>query len=83
MNSFTTNKLNIIKNPIFKNNVFDVETNQIVKNIRLKKTNKCGKKLTPLIWQYYRDRHKKNVNEIINLYKRENLIIAYSTNSIN
>lgn len=83
MDSFTSNKLAQIKNPIFKNNIFDVETNQIVKNIRLKKTSKYGKILTPLVWEYFRDRGKTNVNNIINLYKRENLIINYSINVLN
>lgn len=78
MDSFTTNKLIKINNPIFKNNILDAETNKIVKKIRLKKMSNCGKILTPLIWEYFRDRAKTNVNNIINLHKRENLIIIYS-----
>lgn len=78
MDSFTSQKLNQIKNPIFLKNVFDTQTKKIVKNVRLKKINSYGKNSTPLVWEYYKNRAKINVNDIIQLYQRENLIITYS-----
>ena len=74
-NKFTNKKLFLIKNPTFKNNVFDTEICMIVKTIYLKNINNCKK---CLLWSYYRDRSCKNVNEIINKYERSNIIVNYS-----
>jgi oligoribonuclease NrnB/cAMP/cGMP phosphodiesterase (DHH superfamily) len=73
LDNFTRNKLSFIKNNNFKKNIFDLEEKKIVKNIFMKNI-----KNKILLWTYYRDRNKTDVNEIINKYKRENLIINYS-----
>lgn len=70
-----------IKNPIFKNNVVDLEAipcPQIVSSVRLVKSSKLGRRLTPMVWEYYKNRGNLDVNEIIKQYRRENLIINYS-----
>ncbi len=73
-------KLSEIKNHTFKNNVFDVGAKQIVSSVRLVKTSKLGRTLTPMIWEYYKNRGNLDVNQVIKEYKRENLIIHYSLN---
>lgn len=75
LDNFTRNKLLLIKNENFKKNIFDLEKKKIVKKIFMKNI-----KNKILLWTYYRDRNKTDVNEIINKYKRENLIINYSIN---
>ena len=74
-NKFTNQKLFLIKNLTFKNNVFDMSASMIVKTIYLKSINNCK---LQLLWSYYRDRSCKNVNEIIEKYERSNIIINYS-----
>jgi hypothetical protein len=74
-NKFTNEKLSNIKNSVYKKNVFDLYSNMIVNTIFLKGFDN-NKRI--LIWTYYRDRQKKDVNKIIEKYKRENLIINYS-----
>ena len=81
LDSYTNNLINNIKNPIFKNNVIDLEVKKIVSSIYLKKKSKLGKNIETMIWQYYRHRGKQDVNEIIYKYQRDNLIINYSTDS--
>jgi hypothetical protein len=74
-NKFTNEKLSKIRNVTFKNNVFDLSFNMIVKSVYLKSMNNYKK---ILIWSYFRDRGNKNVNDIIHKYKRSNLIVNYS-----
>ena len=69
-----------IKNTIFKNNIIDVENKLIVSSIRLIKTSKLGRKVTPMVWEYYKNRGNLDVNQIIKKYGRNNLIINYSIN---
>lgn len=71
-------KMNGIKNITFKNNIFDIEEKKIVSSVRLIKTSKSGRKLTPLIWEYYKNRSNLDINQIIKQYGRDNLIINYS-----
>jgi hypothetical protein len=73
LDNFTKNKLLLIKNDNFKDNIFDIRTKKIVSSIYLKNI-----KNKILLWTYYRDRGKKNVDEILNLYNNEDLIINYS-----
>ena len=85
---WTKNKIIQIRNPVFKNNVVDLGeydkdknaymNQRIVSSIRLLKFNKLGKKNTPLVWEYYKNRGNLDVNVIIKKYQRENLIINYS-----
>ncbi len=85
---WTKNKIIQIRNPVFKNNVVDLGeydkdknaymNQRIVSSIRLLKFNKLGKKNTPLVWEYYKNRGNLDVNDIIKKYQRENLIINYS-----
>lgn len=75
--SYTLNKMGAIKNPIFKANVFDIEAKKIVSSVRLIKTTISGAKVTPIIWQYYRNRGNMNVNTIISKYGRHQLLITY------
>jgi hypothetical protein len=75
---WTYNELSKIKNSTFKNNIFDVENKLIVSSIRLKKISKLGRNLTPMIWEYYKNRGNMDVNFIIKQYGRNNLIINYS-----
>ena len=77
---YTKIEMNKIKNNTFKNNIFDVEEKKIVSSIRIVKASKLGRQLTPLIWEYYKNRGNLDVNQIIKLHKRENLIINYSLN---
>lgn len=78
LDEWTKNKLLNIKNQTFKNNVFDVEKKLLVSSIRVVKTSKLGRNLTPMIWEYYKNRGNLDVNHIIKTYSRENLIINYS-----
>jgi len=73
LDNFTKNKLLLIKNDNFKDNIFDIRTKKIVSSIYLKNI-----KNKILLWTYYRDRGKKNIDEIFNLYNNEDLIINYS-----
>jgi hypothetical protein len=75
VNKFTNKKLLQIKNLTFKNNVFDLSSGMIVKTIYLKSINNSKR---ALIWTYFRDRKHTNVNDIINKYKKSNIIINYS-----
>lgn len=78
LDEWTQNKLSQIKNPIFKNNVFDYGEKKLVSSVRLVKTSKLGRKLTPMIWEYYKNRANLDINQVIKQYGRENLIINYS-----
>ena len=73
----TSRYIESIKNPVFKTNIFDVETNQIVNSIYLVKKTKLGRTLNTMVWQFFRHRGKLNVNQVIKQYSRENLIINY------
>ena len=73
MNNSTLNYLNNIKNINCKNNILDIQKNLIVKKIFLKNFNKSNK----ILWIYYRDRYTINVNNIINKYGYDNIIINY------
>ena len=66
-----------IKNPVFKINILDTETNQVVSSIYLIKKTKLGRTLNTMVWQFFRHRSKLDVNKIIKQYGRENLIINY------
>jgi len=79
---YTKNELSKIKNIIFKNNIFDIEKNQIVSSIRLLKQSKLGNTIQPMVWEYYRHRGNLDVNEIIKKYGRDNLVINYSIGGI-
>ncbi len=78
IDEWTLNKLLEIKNQIFKNNVFDYEEKKLVSSVRLIKISKLGKKLTPMVWEYYKNRGNTDINQIIKQYGRTNLIINYS-----
>ena len=78
LDDWTKNKLLDIKNITFKNNVFDIEKKMIVSSIRLVKNSKLGRKITPMVWEYYKNRGNLDVNQIIKQYSRDNLIINYS-----
>ena len=75
---WTQKELNKIKNQTFKNNIIDIEEKKIVSSVRLVKTSKLGRKVTPMVWEYYKNRGNLDINQIIKQYKRENLIINYS-----
>jgi hypothetical protein len=66
-----------IKNPKFKANIMDIETNQVVNSIYLVKKTKLGRTMSTMVWQFFRHRGKLDVNKIIKQYSRENLIINY------
>ena len=78
LDEWTKKKLSEIKNITFKNNTLDIEKKLFVSSIRLVKTSKLGRKLTPMIWEYYKNRGNLDVNQIIKKYSRDNLIINYS-----
>ena len=78
LDEWTIKKLSEIKNLTFKNNVFDIEKKMLVSSIRLVKTSKLSKTLTPIVWEYYKNRGNLDVNQIIKKYSRGNLIINYS-----
>lgn len=78
LDEWTRKKLSEIKNVTFKNNVFDIDEKKLVSSIRLVKTSKLGRTVTPMIWEYYKNRGNLDVNEIIKKYSRDNLIINYS-----
>jgi hypothetical protein len=77
LDEWTTKKLSEIKNLIFKNNVFDIEKKMIVSSIRLLKISKLNRTLTPMVWEYYKNRGNLDVNQIIIKYSRDNLKINY------
>ena len=54
----------------------------IVSSIRLVKTSKLSKTLTPMVWEYYRNRGNLDVNQIIIKYSRDNLKINYFFNHL-
>ena len=80
-------KIENIKNHTFKKNIIDTEENKIVSSIYLNNnkriddsefyTKNC-KNCKHLLWQYYKDRNKINVNDVIKQYGRDILIINYS-----
>lgn len=78
LDEWTRNKLGQIKNTTFKNNVFDYGEKKLVSSVRLIKTSKLGRKLTPMVWEYYKNRANLDINQVIKQYGRENLIINYS-----
>ena len=78
LDEWTRKKLSDIKNITFKNNVFDIDEKKLVSSIRLIKTSKLGRKVTPMVWEYYKNRGNLDVNQIIKKYSRDNLIINYS-----
>lgn len=78
IDEWTRNKLSQIKNITFKNNVFDYVEKKLVSSVRLVKTSKLGRKLTPIVWEYYKNRANLDINQVIKQYGRENLIINYS-----
>ena len=86
MDPKTKEKLLKVKNEIFKINILDIETKLIVSSVYLKKNNKNhenkeninNKEMKTMVWEYYKSRNKTNVNDIINKYGRDNLIINYS-----
>ena len=78
LDEWTQNKLGQIKNPTFKNNVFDYGEKKLVSSVRLVKISKLGRKLTPMVWEYYKNRANLDINQVIKQYGRENLIINYS-----
>ena len=78
LDEWTQNKLFQIKNSTFKNNVFDYSEKKLVSSVRLIKTSKLGRKLTPMVWEYFKNRANLDINQIIKQYGRENLIINYS-----
>ncbi len=78
VDEWTRNEIKKIKNKTFKNNIVDIETKQIVSSIRLVKTSKLGRKVTPMVWEYYKNRANLDVNKIIKDYGRDNLVINYS-----
>jgi hypothetical protein len=78
LDEWTQNKLSQIKNTTFKNNVFDYGEKKLVSSVRLVKTSKLGRKLTPMVWEYYKNRANLDINQVIKQYGRENLIINYS-----
>lgn len=77
---WTSKEINKIKNITFKNNIIDVENKLIVSSIRLVKISKLGRKVTPMIWEYFKNRGNLDVNQVIKQYGRDNLIINYSSN---
>ena len=64
-------KIENIKNETFKKYSIDNETNILISSVYLINKN-------ILIWSYYRDRGKTNVNDIIKKYGRNILVINYS-----
>jgi hypothetical protein len=78
LDGFTKDRIKIMKNDTFKNNVLDIENGFIVSSIYLKKKSKLGRNIETMVWQYYRHRGKLDVNEVIKQYGRDNLIINYS-----
>jgi hypothetical protein len=78
LDKWTFQELCKIKNITFKNNIFDTESKNIVSSVRLIKTSNLGRKVTPMIWEYYRNRGNLDINQLIKQYSRENLIINYS-----
>lgn len=82
---WTLERILLIKNQTFKNNVIDVGAQphpMIVSSIRFVKTSKLGRKLTPMVWEYYKNRGNLDVNQVINQYGRNNLVINYSLNPL-
>lgn len=78
LDEWTQNKMSLIKNTTFKNNVFDYGEKKLVSSVRLVKTSKMGRKLTPMVWEYYKNRANLDINQVIKQYGRDNLIINYS-----
>jgi hypothetical protein len=64
-------KIENIKNETFKKNTIDNEMNLLISSVYLKNKN-------ILIWSYYRDRGKINVNDIIKKFGRNIIVINYS-----
>jgi hypothetical protein len=73
----TKNFLSEIKNPVFMENIFDLEKKLVVNSVYLNKITKLGRSMNTMVWQYFRHRGKLNVNRLIKQYGRENLTINY------
>lgn len=77
-------KIEDIKNHTFKKNIIDTEENKIVSSIYLNNNKRIDNSelyttnCKHLIWKYYKDRNKINVNDVIKQYGRDILIINYS-----
>jgi hypothetical protein len=69
-------KIENLKNQIFTEYSIDNETNKFINYVHL--INFGNSKKSRLLWSYYRDRSKINVNNIIKKYGRNNIIINYS-----
>jgi hypothetical protein len=70
-------KIENIKNETFKKNSIDNENNRIISSIYILCNNNLNNK-NRLVWSFYRDRVKINVNNIIQKYGRNTLMINYS-----
>lgn len=69
-------KIENLKNQIFTEYSIDNETNKLINYVHLINFNNTKK--SRLLWSYFRDRGKINVNNIIKKYGRNNIIINYS-----
>ena len=69
-------KIENIKNETFKKNSIDNENNRLISSIYILNNNLNNK--NRLVWSFYRDRVKINVNNIIQKYGRNTLMINYS-----
>ena len=78
-------KIEDIKNHTFKKNIIDTEENKIVSSIYLNSNKRIDnsefytKNCKHLIWKYYKDRNKINVNDI-NSFSIGEYIIEFSSN---
>lgn len=66
-----------IKNPIFIRNTTDPITGKFVKCIYAKKITKLDRIKYDLIWQYYRDRNRQSVEDILKKYIDRDVKITY------
>lgn len=61
-----------IVNPIFINNTTNFENGKTYNSVWVYKTTKMGKIKKDLVWQYYRDRNRQTVDNVLEKYKGTN-----------
>jgi hypothetical protein len=66
-----------IKNPTFIKNTTDPLTGKFVKSIYAKKITKLDRIKYDMVWQYYRDRNRQSVQDILKVYVGRDVQITY------
>lgn len=78
INENAKKKFQDLKNTTFKHNVIDPTNGRIVKSIYGMKITKLNREKWDLIWQFYRDRHRTSVDDLLKKNTNKRMQIIYS-----